>query len=95
MNTALRFERTVRRIEMMLHEIKLIEIDAHDIVDELDEFHRQLFSEFDILDDEAWLAERSASDRASKARTLLSACSQLSCDFESEIRHLRERNPFA
>jgi len=68
MNTALRFERTVRRIEMMLREIKLIEIDAHDIVEELDEFHRQLFSEFDILDDEALRSARRQIGRAKHAR---------------------------
>jgi hypothetical protein len=95
MKSALKFEQAVRRIEMMLLEVKLIEVDARTIIEETEEFHRRHFAEFDILDNDVCLAERSASDRVSHARTLRSVISQLNCTLESEIRRLRsDDNPF-
>jgi hypothetical protein len=94
MKSALKFEQAVLRIERMLHEVKLIEIDAHDIIEDAEGLHRRNFAEFDILNDDVRLAERSASDQVSHAKTLRSATRSIGQSIEVEIRRLRDNNPF-
>ena len=79
----------------MLHEVKLIEIDADDVVKEADDFHQKNFATFDILDDDVRLAEPSGPDQVSHAKTLRSATRSLCDTFKFEIRRLRDRNAFA
>ena len=94
MKSALKFEQALLRIEWMLHEVKLIEIEAHDIIEKTEEFHRHNFAEFDILNDDVRLAERTASDQVSHAKTLRNATRSLGSTFEAEIRRFRNNNPF-
>jgi len=77
----------------MLEEIKLLAVDAEEIVIEAQDFHQANFSNFDILDRELVLAERSALDKVSDASLLRGSISQLRSNLESEVWKL-ERNAF-
>lgn len=94
MKLPLKFEHATRRIEMMLLEIQLIAVDADEIVREIEEAHESSHVGVDVLDRDAVLAERQSLDRVWHAKTLHSATSQLRSTLESEIRRLREKNPF-
>jgi hypothetical protein len=94
MSAAMKFEHAKKRIELMLEEIKLIGFDVEEIVEESQDFHLQHFTDFDILDRDQRLAERSASDRLSDALSLRGSVSQLRANLESEVRNLRDRTAF-
>lgn len=94
MSTATKYDHARKRIEMMLEEIKLLAIDAEEIVRESTAFHELNFSNFDILDRDERLAERAASDKVVDAQSLCGTVSQLRSNLESEVRKLRERTAF-
>lgn len=94
MKLPIKFEQATRRIEMMLLEARMIAMDAEDIVREVEAEHEQSYSDVDVLDREAVLAERLSIDKVVHAKTLRSSASQLMLILESEVQRLRERNPF-
>lgn len=94
MKLPIKFEQAARRMEMMLLEAQMIAIDAEEIVREAEEAHEQTHADVDVLDRAAVRAERQSLDRVWHAKTLRSAASQLRLTLESEIRRVREKNPF-
>lgn len=94
MKLPIKFEQATRSIQMMLLEVQLIAVDAQEIVREVDEAHESEYADVDVLDRDAVLAERQSLDRVFHAKTLRSSASQLRSTLESEIRRLREKNPF-
>jgi hypothetical protein len=94
MKLPLKFEQATRRIEMMLLEAQLIAVDAEEIIREVEEAHESSYADVDVLDRDGVLAERESFDRVCHAKILRSSASQLRCTLESEIRRLREKNPF-
>jgi len=93
MDITRKYENAKKRIELMLEEIKLLAVDAEEIVNETQAFHQVNFSSLDILDRDMVLAERSALDKVSDASLLRGSISQLRSNLESEVRKL-ERNAF-
>ena len=88
MNTAAKVERLLHRIELMIDEAELLCQDCETIVQEAKRYHAENFSDFDILDREAYLGDRAATDRIGSAQSFRSSASQIRTTLKSELRNM-------